>query len=177
MKTIRLMSLEVRALNTAKGWRDTINTPGEYGSLLHSEISEILEAYRDRGTNSYTSPAGKPDDVGSECADTLIRLLDMCDVAKVKVFDMDCELADVTGRDDTAHLTTFGEWVFWLHGEAHAVPSGMPWQAPMMLRSLVAFCDRWGVDLSVEYERKMAYNRTRPYQHGGRTLSGKDGQR
>src|SRR5262249_40737012 len=40
-----------------------------------------------------------------------------------------------------------------------------------VLIRLLDVCDIYGIDLATEYERKMAFNRTRPYQHGGRTLS------
>jgi len=33
---------------------------------------------------------------------------------------------------------------------------------------LLDYCSRFDVDLEAEYERKMAYNRTRPYRHGNR---------
>jgi hypothetical protein len=39
-----------------------------------------------------------------------------------------------------------------------------------VLIRLLDDCDRWGVDLAFEFERKMAYNEKRPYQHGGRIL-------
>lgn len=66
MKTLAEMTAEVRALNTAKGWRTGDNTYGDYNALLHSEISEMLEAYRDHRLEPYTTPAGKPDAAETE---------------------------------------------------------------------------------------------------------------
>jgi NTP pyrophosphatase (non-canonical NTP hydrolase) len=112
------MRREVSALNTAKGWRNNGTTYAEYVALLHSEVSEMLEAWRQWKETDATKPISeqdvrdgtfpKPEGIGSEMADTLIRLLDMADV--------------------------------------------------------------FGIDLYREYARKMTYNWTRPYRHGGRTL-------
>jgi NTP pyrophosphatase (non-canonical NTP hydrolase) len=115
-KSLYYMRREVREVNTKVGWypANPPNTFGDYIALLHSEVSEMFEAYRNWGLEDATKlqvvwdVLPKPEGVGSEAADVLIRLLDMC--------------------------------------------------------------EEYGIDLEKEYERKLAYNRTRPYRHGGKKI-------
>lgn len=117
-KPLGVMTQEVLEWCQSKGWYDKPVSFGEAMALLHSEVSEALEAWRCWGVDDVTDDPirglphimsdgpRKPEGVGSEFADILIRLLDDC--------------------------------------------------------------ARFGVDLQAEYERKMQYNRTRPYRHGKR---------
>lgn len=121
-KRLEHMQRLVTETNQANGWYEDERTVGEDIALLHSEVSEMLEAYREWGTEDVTDPRTayldgtpypsdylpKPEGFGSECADVLIRLLDTC--------------------------------------------------------------ERRGIDLEAEFNRKVAYNRTRGYKHGGKRL-------
>lgn len=118
MNLLEEMAEDVAAINRSNGWHEVRRSFAEDVALLHSEVSEALEAYRKGGLADQTRDGVriivngetiyKPEGVGSELADVLIRLL------------------------DTAH--------------------------------------RYNFDLYREYERKLAYNRTRTYRHGGKRL-------
>lgn len=84
---MRLMADEVEAINREKGWYESERTFGEDIALLHSEVSEMLEAYRDHGVDeTFTDRGGKPQGVGSEAADVLVRLLDTCQRHGIDLF-------------------------------------------------------------------------------------------
>ena len=103
--TLADLIVEIRKLNSVKGWRDE---PGRgdrtgpwfaaYCALATSEVSEALDEYRVKNWSSEpamimgTDKPAKPTGVGPELADALIRLLDMIDIWEV---DIEYELARV----------------------------------------------------------------------------------
>lgn len=102
----------------ASGWHDRERELPEILALVHSEVSEALEAYRDGLTvteNRYRYPAnlfpgdesgeyvwtvepsivrdgvvhlGKPEGVASELADVIIRVLDASEELKIETIDV-----------------------------------------------------------------------------------------
>lgn len=78
------VSQEIHEVNVANGWFDSGRTVLEGHMLLVTEVAEASEAFRDHGLADFSKESDgtvltKPEGVGSEYADILIRLLDQCD--------------------------------------------------------------------------------------------------
>lgn len=80
--SLTLIDMVTEAHDTAleKGWwndKEAVNIP-EKLALIHSEVSEALEAYRTGDMKISHDKDGKPDGFPVELADVLIRIADLC---------------------------------------------------------------------------------------------------
>ena len=74
-KMLNALASDIYQQNKDVGWWDGERNKGELIALMHSELSEALEALRkDQKDDHLTHRSG----VEVELADTVIRILDMC---------------------------------------------------------------------------------------------------
>ena len=105
---IKELQKELYADILQKGFMNSPVPIPEQVALIHSEISEALEAYRNKEPLSWTDENGKPQGVAAEYIDGIIIIFNYC-----------------------SHL---------------------------------------GIDVEVELQRKIAYNKTQPHMHGGKLI-------
>ena len=180
---------EAHAIAKEKGWWDQERTFGDCIALVHSELSEALEAYRVRELVEWTRPGywpphldspPKPMGVASELADVVIRIADT---------------AEWYGENLEGHVShhqgwvsqlayerlaeTFGEWIMVIHmtlsdacGAWYVREDRCVWINALARAVALTYrmAAHYGIDLDAAIEAKVEYNRTREYRHGGMAL-------
>jgi NTP pyrophosphatase (non-canonical NTP hydrolase) len=181
-KPLREMQAEVEQVNRDKGWYDQPVPFEQALALLHEEAAEAGHAWRDYGLAdatktpwSFNDEPGnvrlpKPEGVGSELADVLIRWLD---------YDARFGMTGIEYLEEDPHVfaldADFLTNICTLHGLIAEVWTAQHtcYESPAsafaaILKFVMELSADCGVNLEAEYERKLAYNRIRPYRHGNR---------
>ena len=186
---LKALQREAHAIAKDHGWWDTERTFGDLIALVHSKLSEALEAYRELGTTktAYTVDADgaltKPEGVPYELADVVIRVADMAEGYGV---DLAHEVGQLREYNWTGsiydQISTFGEWIVLCHyqvstamlhqwGEHPSFPGSRPWRyLALLVKYVQLMAAHYGIDLDAAIEAKIEYNRGREYRHGGKAL-------
>ena len=186
---------EAHAIAQDHGWWDEERSFGDCIALVHSELSEALEAYREHGLTPWKNHTysdgfkdgvpdymeGKPEGVPSELADVVIRVADMAEWHGV---DLAARIASLSLLSRPSEgLDTFGDWITACHAwlsdtfrsygnETRGIDLPGTWLIGMgvLIKCIQAMAAHYGIDLDAAIEAKMEYNRTRSYRHGGKAL-------
>jgi hypothetical protein len=83
-KSLSKWQEEIHTLAKVKGWYEEERNIGEVIALIHSELSEALEEWRE-GTPAYYIKDGKPCGFWVEMADAVIRILDYAEAQDISL--------------------------------------------------------------------------------------------
>lgn len=87
----------------AHGWWEEERSFGEIIALIHSEVSEALEEYRNGNKMHYKDKKGKPEGVAVELVDVIIRVLDFLGKKEVDVETLIKEKHEYNKKRDYKH--------------------------------------------------------------------------
>lgn len=160
-RTLADMQAEVRTTNEANGWFDQDRPFSADIALLHSEVSELHEAFVNNDEEN----------VAEEFADIFIRLLDTAERTGI---DLSGEVSIAWGAEMmfTPSPLSLHQFIsrayeaYRKHGD-----SGHPKienELKCLLSLVMSGAAILGIDLIAEFDKKMARNRERGYRHGGK---------
>jgi NTP pyrophosphatase (non-canonical NTP hydrolase) len=167
------------------GWHDEERSISAITLLMQSEVAEIVEEYRKhKGLGEiwyevhhetdgchYTTigkPGDKPCGIPVEIADLVIRIADYCGKCGINL-ELSCH-----GSPEPEHTADFEEWLARINyalsqAWARSIPGTEFWLgvATKLAFRTAKYCN---IDLWVVIDEKTAFNRTRPYRHGGKKI-------
>lgn len=181
MINLNELAKEVHENAVYHGWWEEERDFGELIALIHSEVSEVLEEYRNGHelTETYYSKNGKPEGIPSEMADIIIRVLDICGKYELNIdidlatIEQECAKFEVREKFLKINFKSFGDFIAQLHQaitEWYCEGIYSTEERKNILISVVGFCWLSDIDIEKAIIEKHAFNIIRPYKHGGKVI-------
>ena len=172
---LNTLSKEVHQNAVEHGWWEEERNFGEIIALIHSELSEALEEYRNgHAVTEIYYNGDKPEGVPVELADVVIRILDYIG-SQETYLDTDYQIYQnvhqITGYGYAKG--TFGDFIARQHRRISDSYFGdCEEQAPLIkcIAEIECWFSKNGLDFESTIQLKHEYNKTRPYKHGGKII-------
>ena len=173
------LSKEVHQNAVEHGWWEEERSFGEVVALIHSELSEALEEYRNGHavTEIYYNNS-KPEGSPVELADVVIRLLDVVGKYGWELKEPEYLIGKIEMCEKEMKEKPFAKFVAELHAtlshtflyfEIERNDSAKE-QLEIMIGFLLCWFRAFDIDFESTIQFKHEYNKTRPYKHGGKII-------
>lgn len=147
------------------GWWETKRPIPELLCLIHSEVSELFEAFMEKGLT----------EVSEETADIVIRILDM-----TAGYGLNYDISRFVNplkkvNLDFSEKLDFKQWILSIHGSVSECLEFYRKTGELENHSIITifvtvfgFAEAIGIDLISEVKKKHEINKTREYRHGNK---------
>lgn len=193
--TLNEWAKEIHENAVSHGWWETDREVPEIIALCHSELSEALEAFRDKeplmwrgcdasdgypcheggcgdwydGKCELESMSPKPEGIAIELVDCVIRILDYCGYARIDIE----EAMGARRASDKVYGMSIPGLICRCHNTLSIAFSREETRGRYFADCIIlirTWLDGAGLDMKDLILMKHEYNKTRPYRHGGKVV-------